>query len=149
MKKFRFALQPLLGHRERLEDRQQQILAARRNELIAAQNELMRLNDEFKRYSVLLREGHKDFTSEQLRWHYAHLEYLDRRITMQHAQVAQRRAAVERGRADLMQASKDRRVIEQLKDKRFQEHRLLQAAIEQKEFDDANNRRPMPAITSR
>ncbi len=139
-KKFKFVLEPVLGHRERIEDEKQQAYAERRQELTAAQEELARLNGEFKRYSATLREDHKSLDSEQLRAHYAHLEYLDRRITMQHGVVSQRRIAVERARADLVEASKDRKVIEKLKDKRFEEHRALEAAFEQKELDDANNR---------
>jgi len=140
IKKFKFVLEPVLGHRERIEDEKQQVYGERRRELTLAQEELARLNGEFKRHSSTLREGHKSLNSEQLRAHYAHLEYLDRCITMQHGVVSQRRIAVERARGDLVEASKDRKVIEKLKDKRFEEHRALEAAFEQKELDDANNR---------
>src|SRR5579883_3497771 len=77
MKKFKFTLAPVLEHRERIEEEKQQVLAARLAELAAAQNELARLNGEFKRYSTSLRDGHKTLTSQQLRAHYAHLEFLD------------------------------------------------------------------------
>ncbi len=140
MKKFKFMLEPVLDHRERIEDEKQQVHAERGRELAAAQDELDRLDREFKRYSATLRDEHKHFTSEQLRAHYAHLEYLDRYITMQHGIVSQRRLAVERARVDLVEASKERKVIEKLKDKRFEEHQALEAAFEQKELDDANNR---------
>jgi flagellar FliJ protein len=141
MAKFKFALEPVLDHRERIEDEKQQILAERQRELRAAEDELARLNAEFKRYSTALREDHAKLSSEELRWHYAHLEYLDRCMTMQHGIIYQRRAAVDRARADLAHASKERKVIEKLKDRRFEEHRALQAAQEQKDLDDTNNRR--------
>ena len=141
MGKFKFTLEPVLDHRERIEDEKQQVLAERSRELKAAEDELARLNGEFKRYSTALREDHAKLTSEELRWHYAHLEYLDRCMTMQHGIIFQRRAAVERARADLVTASKDRKVIEKLKDRRFEEHQVFEAAQEQKELDDTNNRR--------
>jgi flagellar FliJ protein len=141
MKKFTFSLQPVLELRERTEDEKQQILAERLREMQAAQDELARLNGEFKRFSAALRDGHKSLSSDELRSHYAHLEYLDRCITVQHGVVSQRRSAVERARADVIEASKERKVIEKLKDKRFEEHRALEATVEQKELDDANNRR--------
>lgn len=141
MGKFKFTLEPVLDHRERIEDEKQQILAERARELKAAEDELARLNGEFKRYSTALREDHAKLTSEELRWHYAHLEYLDRCMTMQHGIIFQRRAAVERARADLVTASKDRKVIEKLKDRRLEEHQAFEAAQEQKELDDTNNRR--------
>jgi flagellar FliJ protein len=141
MKKFKFNLEPVRDLRQRIEEEKQQILGERERELQAAENELAHLNSEFKRYSAALRHGHKSLTSDELRSHYAHLEYLDRCITMQHGVVLQRRTAVERARADLVEASKERKVIEKLKDKRLEEHRALEAVIEQKELDDANNRR--------
>lgn len=146
MPKFKFALEPVLDLRERIEDDKQQVLAERQRELKAAQDELTRLNGEFKRYSIVLREDHACLSSEELRWHYAHLEYLDRCMTMQHGIIFQRRAAVERARADLVEASKDRKVIEKLKDRRFEEHQALQAAQEQKDLDDTNNRRQSRAV---
>lgn len=141
MAKFKFTLEPVLDHRERIEDEKQQVLAQRQRELKAAEDELTRLNGEFKRYSRALREDHAKLTSEELRWHYAHLEYLDRCMTMQHGIIFQRRAAVERARADLVTASKERKVIEKLKGRRLEEHQAFEAAQEQKELDDTNNRR--------
>ena len=141
MKRFKFSLAPVLELRERVEDEKQQALAARQLELKAAQDELARLNADFKRYSNALRDGHGSLSTDELRWHYAHLEYLDRRMVMQHATIAARKREVDRARADLMEASKDRKAIEKLKDKRLQEHRQLEAANEQKELDDSNARR--------
>jgi flagellar FliJ protein len=141
MPTFKFSLEPVLEHRERIEDEKQQVLAERMRDLKAAEDELKRLDGEFKRYSTALREDHAKLSSEELRWHYAHLEYLDRCMTMQHGIILQRRAAVERARADLIAASKERKVMEKLKDRRLEEHEALQAAQEQKELDDTNNRR--------
>lgn len=147
MRKFKFSLEPVLGHRERIEEEKQQIFAARQRELQDAEQELARLNFDFKRFSIALREEHARMATEELRWHYAHLEFLDRCITMQHAVISQRRAAVERARGDLVEASKDRKVMEKLKDKRFEEHRAREASFEQKELDDANNRRYIPRLS--
>lgn len=146
MKKFRFSLEPVLDHRERIEDEKLQAFGERRRALADAQDELARLNGEFKRYSDALRDGHRTLATEELRWHYAHLEYLDRRITMQHAVVSQRRVEAERARVELVGASKDRKVIEKLKEKKLGEHRTLEAALEQKDLDDANNRRHANAL---
>jgi flagellar protein FliJ len=147
MRKFKFSLDPVLDHRERIEDEKQQILAARQRELQEAEHELARLDGDFKRFSTALREDHARLSTEELRWHYAHLEFLDRCITMQHAVISQRRAAAEHARLDLVEASKDRKVMEKLKDKRFEEHRAREASFEQKELDDANNRRYVPRLS--
>lgn len=141
MPKFKFSLTPVLDHRERIEEEKQGILAQRQRELRAAEDELARLNAEFKRYSIVLRDGHAKLSSDELRWHYAHLEFLDRCMTMQHGIIFQRRAAVDRARNDLVAASKDRKVIEKLKDRRYEEYQAFEAAQEQKDLDDTNNRR--------
>jgi flagellar FliJ protein len=73
------------------------------------------------------------------------LEYLDRCIIAQHAAIARLRKAVEDARLDVIAATKERKVIDKLKDKRFEEHVALEAAIEQKDLDDANNRRDFVA----
>ena len=80
-------------------------------------------------------------SSDELRAHYAHLEYLDRRIVMQLASISALKAAVERARADLVEASKERKVIEKLKERRFEQHQAVEAADEQKELDESNARR--------
>jgi flagellar FliJ protein len=139
--KFKFTLEPVLDHRGRIEEEKQQVLAERLRELKAAEDELARLNGEFKRYSTALREDHAKLSCDELRWHYAHLEYVDRCMTMQHGVILQRRTAVERARQDLIAASKERKVIEKLKDRRFEEYQALQAAAHQKDLDDTNNRR--------
>lgn len=146
MKKFSFALKPVLEHRARIEEEKLQAFGERQRALAQAQDELARLNGEFKRYSDALRDGHRTLATEELRRHYAHLEYLDRRITMQHAVVSQRRIEAERARLQLVDASKERKVIEKLKEKKYEEHRTIEAAFEQKELDDANSRRHANAL---
>ncbi len=102
MKKFKFSLAPVLDHRERVEDEKQQTFGKHQRELKEAQDELARLDGEFKRHSRSLQSGHKKLTSDQLRWYYAHLEYLDRCITVQHGVVLQRRTAVDRARVEML-----------------------------------------------
>ncbi len=143
MKKFTFSLNPLLEMRERIEEEKQGILATRERELQAAQEEMACLNARFKDHSKSLRDNHKELTADELRAHYAHLQFLDRAMTMQQHVIAQAKRAVEAARADLIEASRDRKVIDKLKERRLSEHRELVAAEEQKELDDSNNRRFM------
>lgn len=141
MKRFKFSLEPVLDHRERIEEEKLQVFGERQRALQEALNELSRLNGNFKSYSDALRDGHRTLTCDELRRHYAHLEYLDRRITMQHAAISQRRMESERARVELVDAGKDRKVIEKLKDKKREQYRAAEAAFEQRELDDFNNRR--------
>src|ERR1700756_5400297 len=127
MKKFVFSLQPVLDQRQRVEDENQQIVAQRRRSLDDAEAELRRLNNDFRASSERLRGAHRELTAEELRLHYAHLSFLDRTIVAQIQIVAERRVALDRARADLLAASKERKVVEKLKDRRKEAH-LAEAA---------------------
>jgi flagellar FliJ protein len=139
-KRFRFALQPVLDHRKRLEDEKQQTLALRRRAYDEARRELERLNGEFREHARELRERHREFDVEELRLRYAHLQFLDRNIDAQIRTVAERRAAMDRARADLVSASKDRKVVDKLKDRRHDAYRTEEMRVEQIELDDGNAR---------
>jgi flagellar FliJ protein len=141
MKKFTFTLQPVLEHRERIEDEKQQVVALRLRALKEAEQELERLNAEFRLYSERLQLEHKRLKIEDLRLHYAHLQFLDRNIVAQIRVLAERRVALDRARVDLQAASKERKVVERLKEKRREAHAAEESRIEQNELDDANNRR--------
>lgn len=141
MKKFAFSLEPVLEQRKRIEEEKQQIVAHRRLAADEAESELKRLNDEFRTSSDALRENHRGLDAETLRLHYAHLQFLDRTIVSQIQIVAERRVALERARADLLAAAKERKVVEKLKERRREAHVAQEARIEQNELDDGNARR--------
>ena len=141
MKKFAFALQPVLEHRERIEDEKQQTLAVRQRAVDEAERELKRLNDEFRTNTAELRTKHKDLDADELRLYYAHLQFIDRCIVAQIRVVAERRVELDRARTDLLVASKDRKVVEKLKDRRREAHELEEMRVEQNELDDTNARR--------
>jgi len=141
VKRFRFALQPVLEHRERVEDDRKAALAARQRELDAAQAELGGLNERFRAHSEMLRGEHMTLSAEDLRMHYAHVAFLDRAIDAQLGVVATRRAEVDRARAALLEASKERKAVEKLKDRRRDAHAEEERRVEQNDLDDANARR--------
>ena len=141
MKKFAFVLQPVLDHRERIEDEKQQVVAVRQRAVDEAERDLKRLNDDFRSNSTELRNKHKDLAADELRLYYAHLQYIDRCIVAQIRVVAERRVELDRARTDLLAASTDRKVVEKLKDRRREAHALEEMRLEQNELDDTNARR--------
>lgn len=141
MKKFRFALQPVLDQRERIEDEKQQVVAQKRRALDEAEAELKRLNAEFRENTESLRRRHKSLTGDELRLIYAHLQFIDRCTVQQIHVVAERRVALDRARVDLLAASKERKVVEKLKERRKTAHDTEAARVEQNELDDGNARR--------
>ncbi len=140
-KRFRFPLQPVLEHRKRIEDEKQQLVAERKRALEISERELQRFNDQFRSSSDRLRNDHREFSGEELRLHYAHLQFLDRAITAQIRVVAERRVAVDRARADLLEATKERKVVEKLRERRHEAFVAEELRVEQNELDDGNARR--------
>ena len=141
MKRFAFALQPVLDHRKRIEDEKQLVVAVRRRALDEAERERTRLNEEFRRHAAMLRERHRELQTSELQSIYAHLQFLDRCIIAQIRIVAERRIALDRARADLLDASKDKKVVEKLKERRREAFVREEQRVEQKELDDGNARR--------
>ncbi|HEX8806908.1 MAG TPA: hypothetical protein VF741_08155, partial [Candidatus Aquilonibacter sp.] len=107
MKKFSFALQPVLEHRKRIEDEKQLVAATRKRSLDEAEAELLRLNDAFRRHAAMLREAHQGLETRELQSIYAHLQFLDRCVVAQIKIVAERRVALDRARNELLEASKE------------------------------------------
>jgi flagellar protein FliJ len=141
MKKFVFTLEPVLEHRKRIEDEKQVAVAARKRALEEAETELARLNDEFRSYSTKLREEHAALEWAELQSIYAHLQFVDRCTVAQLKIVAERRTAFDRARAELLEASKEKKVVEKLKERRKASFEKELARIEQIELDDGNARR--------
>ncbi len=140
-RRFKFSLQPVLEQRKRVEEEKQQAVAQRQRELDRSEAELKRLNDDFRSSSDSLRTNHRGLDGEQLRLHYAHLQFLDRAITAQIRVVAERRLTLDRARNDLLEASKERKVVEKLKERRHEAFVAEELRIEQNELDDGNARR--------
>ncbi|MEO6912451.1 MAG: flagellar export protein FliJ [Candidatus Baltobacteraceae bacterium] len=140
-RRFVFALEPVLDQRERVEAEKQRVLAQRQRALNEAKANLEGLHADFRLHSRALRDDHRSFTTEQLRLHYAHLEYLDRSVTASEHVVVARQLDFDRARVDLLEAAKERKAIEKLKENRHASHIAEENAVEQGELDDANARR--------
>jgi flagellar FliJ protein len=139
-KRFKFSLQPVLDQRERIEEQKQQVVAQRQRSLDDAERDLARLNAEFRQHSDIIRSNHRGLDAESLRMHYAHIQYLDRVILAQIRVVAERRVMLDRARNDLLRASRERKVVEKLKERRREAFVSEEMRIEQNELDDANAR---------
>jgi flagellar FliJ protein len=146
MKRFHFTLQPVLDQRQRIEDEKQMVVAQKRKALDEAERELRRLNEEFRVNADLLRMKHAKLDIEELRVGYAHLQFLDRCIVAQIRVVAERRLALEKARKELLEASKERKAVEKLKERRRTAHETEAMRIEQIEIDDGNARRHGRAV---
>jgi flagellar FliJ protein len=138
--KFRFRLDPVLGQRERVEQERagdharalaQQLAAQRMYDDVVERRDGLRMR--------LMRE-HAHFDAETLRSSYTHLDYLDRAILAAAQRVDACMAETELARVRLVEAARDRKVLETLKERRREAFQLDAALADQRELDDQNAR---------
>jgi flagellar FliJ protein len=141
MARFVFRLDPVLAHRQRLEDEQQIVFAAALKRVVDAEairDRYIASRDDLR---ARLQGAHGDMDADELRATYAHCEYLDRAIIVQERVIEDvaRLAAVER--AALQERTRDKKILETLKGRRRETFDLAAALAEQRENDEINARR--------
>lgn len=142
MKKFVFNLEPLYGHRQRVEELKQKEFAEVNLRLQAEEKKLIELIGQYKasaREIDTLKEN--GASVHDVETHHAYLEGLKRRIKANETMTAQIRVALEKKRADLVDAARDRKVLEMMKEKSFNAHQSRVEKLEQKEADDLTSMR--------
>jgi len=148
MPKFAFRLEPVLGYRQRLEDEQQIVFAAALADLKAA--EAVRDGYVAKRREMheRLHRYHGEMDVVELRATYAHCDFLDRSIVAQASVIREKLAVVDRERFELVAKSKDKKILEVLKERRRETFEAEAGAAAQQESDEINARRYDRAITT-
>ncbi len=140
MPKFAFRLDPVLGHRERVEQEK----AGEHAQALSDQRAAERRRDDFiSRRDAMraqLSRDHAALDGETLRATYVHLDYLDRTIAAAQQRVEACVAEAERARLRLVDAAKDRKVLETLKQRRREAFELDASIADQRELDDLNAR---------
>ena len=141
MPRFSFRLDPVLDYRQRLEDEQQIVLAAAISALRSAEAQ----RDDYITRRVEMRdrlyEHHSEMDAIELRATYAHCDFLDRAIVAQQRVVEKARAKADQERLQLVVKTKDKKVLEVLKQRRRETFEAEVSATEQRESDEINSRR--------
>jgi flagellar FliJ protein len=140
MAKFAFRLDPVLDHRQRIEDEQHVRFAA----ALALQVAAEQLRDDYIARRAEMRErllkSHAEMNNIELRATYAHCDYLDRSIVAQQLVVEQTKAKTEAERAKLVLKVQDKKVLEVLKQRRREAFEFEANVTEQRESDEINSR---------
>ncbi len=140
MQRFRFGLQPLLNHRDRIEQGKQVALAAAQRDLATAQADRDRLVTDLREHSESVRARHGELRGDELRATYTYLHALSRAIESQEARVVACAFAVQQAQAVLLEATRDKHVLETLKTRRREAYDAELQLVEARELDDANAR---------
>ena len=141
MARFVFPLQPLLDERRRKEEEKQlaffRVKAARDER----SRELDRLSAALRARGRALHECAMTGSAANLRLYDAHLRYLERAIDSSERCSVESAASFDLAAAELLDANRDRRLIEKLKDRRLHEFEREEARRDELELDEANSRR--------
>ena len=123
MKRFEFKLERVLGYRGVREDQKKRLLAEAQR-AIATQREQIRIIEvEINKQMAELRARSvenvdvKDVVARRL-----YTSYLQSAVVLANEALASLRGQVEARRQELVQASKEKKVLERVREKRFREH---------------------------
>lgn len=141
MRKFKFNLQRVLDYRESIEEKLLMELAAvraRHDREVAKLAEISRHRDRFRRRMKESASGGRADADEIRRAH-LYMDDLVRQIRAQQVAVTEAEEARQRKTTEVVEAAKDRKVLERLRDYRLVEHTSETRALEQKFLDDVSS----------
>jgi flagellar FliJ protein len=137
MKKFSFELQTLLEIRARKEDEIKLQLAEKNRLITYCNTELLRINEELKHLQVSEKQKRKTQNSVMaLRYSVAYRHKLKQDLLKTGRKIDDLNADVYKIQVLLVNATKERKAIELIKEKRFQEWKKEYGSEQQKITDD-------------
>ncbi len=137
MKKFRFSLQPLLEHKERLEELARKDYLEITDRLRKEEERLRVYVDIYKRLSENLDTMKKEGREvSELRFQYRYLNNIKEFIETQRKTIVELKRAVEERKTELTNAAIDRKVVEKTKEKKREEYESELKREEQKLIDE-------------
>lgn len=139
--RFDFRLAPLLDHRKRVEEAKQREFAACRRALDECRREIERLGGQRRRSMEQLGSSAGTHSAAELRLRDAHLRRVTLAISDERRRQGELSAVYERARDELIAASRERGVVEKLKERRLRAFEAEAARCEELELDEANARR--------
>jgi len=144
MRRFVFSLQKVLEYRQRLEEQAIRAFAEAQAQLMHEQAVLHKLLIE--REECLRRSHRRQHLSvELLAVEQTYLSALEERIEQQRQRVAEAEKVLEEKRQALIEAQRERKTLERLREKQYEEWRQEWLRTEQKALDELANVR---AVTS-
>jgi flagellar FliJ protein len=140
MARFVFSLQPLLDERRRKEEEKHLAFIRVKTARDERSRELDRLGCALRARGRALHECVMSGSAANLRLYDAHLRFLERAIDSGERCHEESALAFDRAAAELLEANRDRRLIEKLKERRLHEFDREEARRDELELDEANFR---------
>ena len=137
MKKFHFHLETVLTYRGHLEEKEKQLLASMR---LFYEHERRRLSDIEAQHARVQAErmtrASTQFHKVEIEWYCAYLRRLTALIQSKRTQLAALQTHMDKQKQAVVQAYKNRRILELLKAKEWEEYRRAYNKEEQKIVDE-------------
>lgn len=142
MTRFVFNLESLYEHRQRAEEASQREFAEANLKLKAEERRLEELRGLYADSGLEMDSlKEKGSSGHELEMHHSYLEGLKRQIAAQEAVVSQYTKLLEKKRAELVEASRNKKVIAIMKERSLSEHVVKENRREQKEADELTSAR--------
>lgn len=137
MKKFDFKLEPLYDYRQQIEDICKKEFSAANARLDEEEVKVKRLRDVYRSSSDEIDEMKANGSSmDEITRHYDYLISIKGHIAEQEKVIVEFRSALEVRRAELHEASKNKRVVEIMREKSLDAHSKEMNRLELKTADD-------------
>jgi flagellar FliJ protein len=137
MKKFVFRLETLLNHRRNIEERERIKFSRIRGELLAELNHLEMLEAKHaETRSELALEESGECDSREISWFYRFLDRLSLEMATSRERIAQLERELEVQKQIMIEASRDKKMIENLRLKKQKEFLVSLERQEQKSVDE-------------
>ena len=133
MQKYNFSMEKILDLRSNKEKDEMTRFAALQNELHQQKKLLSNLEKDMEN---LNRDGYKKVDVNQLRLNHLYKQNLVNQMDVQSEIIEETSHDLENKRLDLIEAQKDRKIMEKLKEKDFILYKNNVKAMEQKELDE-------------
>ena len=131
MRGYKFPLEDILNLREDKEQNVMEEMSQIQNTLLAQQKDLMELEEEI---SSIGNNSYK--TIQELRYQSVYKSNLKEKVQEQNERIIQTGEELEESRQELIEAQKDRKVMEKLKEEDKEKYEKETRRIEQNELDE-------------
>jgi len=136
-KRFRFRLQNVLRYRQRLEEKAKKDLALAQRDLIEQQRRLDRLwSERAEQQARLASKAVARLDMSEVMSYHSYIYAIEARLRREGLELVRREAAAEKKRLELVEASRAKRALEILREKRFGEYLKYLDSEERKALDE-------------
>jgi flagellar export protein FliJ len=137
MKKFSFNLEVLRKHRHMVEEQERIKFAAIHFQLQDEHQHLQDLrNQQWNTIALLTEKNTGKYDSQEIAWFYSYLDHLSKEMNQSSERISKLRGELDQQRQVLVGATRDMKMLDNLRNKKEKEFKVAQQRLEQKSVDE-------------